>query len=214
MRKTPDTPRTHYMNRPQRTCRNCGNSFWAKRSSAYDDQHFCQRKCLYDFQATDHDYLKGRFLKCCEPQPSGCIHWTGSKNELGYGHVSVGGKSTKAHRLAFSLFNGPIPGGLCVCHRCDNPACVNPEHLFLGTKLENTHDMLAKKRATDGSKSPTGTRHPKSKINLAAAIEIYQSTETYRAIRERFGISDALISGIKRGRNWNKEIQAALATNS
>lgn len=75
-----------------------------------------------------------------------CMEWGGSKNSQGYGVVCFGGVTMRAHRLSFEVHHGQIPDGMLVCHRCDNPPCINPEHLWLGTHYSNLQDMIQKKR--------------------------------------------------------------------
>ena len=86
--------------------------------------------------------------------PDACWRWTGAFNNRGYGRISISREGTKlAHRVAFCLANGVEPRGiqeLCVCHSCDNPGCVNPSHLWLGTPADNTRDKMAKGRFTNG----------------------------------------------------------------
>lgn len=76
----------------------------------------------------------------------GCIVWQRTKNTLGYGVMSFQNQAWMTHRLSWLLRNGPIPGGMFVCHRCDTPACINHEHLFLGDHTENQRDMVKKRR--------------------------------------------------------------------
>ncbi len=81
-----------------------------------------------------------------------CWTWTGSLGKWGYGHFRVDSKTMLAHRVSWMLHNGEIPNGLFVCHHCDNPKCVNPEHLFLGTHQDNIDDMMSKGRYVSGVK--------------------------------------------------------------
>lgn len=85
----------------------------------------------------------------------GCWEWMGPRVGIGYGSFWANGKTVRAHRLAWELVNGPIPTGLSVLHRCDNPPCVRPDHLFIGTNADNSKDMVQKGR------SPTGLRNGK-----------------------------------------------------
>lgn len=134
-----------------------------------------------------------------------CWLWTGRVQQTGYpyGVMQIGrpAKSTLAHRFSWALHNGEIPSGVCVCHRCDNPRCVNPAHLFLGTMADNCHDRDRKGRAA------TEERHPRAKITKEHARSIYQRAslgERHRLLAVEFGISRAAIYAIARGQTWRK----------
>ncbi len=87
--------------------------------------------------------------KVAKADGDGCWLWTGAIGKRwGYGTIKSGVRTRSAHRVAWELTNGPIPAGLCVCHRCDTPACVRPTHLFLGTAADNMRDMYTKGRKT------------------------------------------------------------------
>ncbi len=103
-----------------------------------------------------------------EDPETGCWVWTGSRvNDL-YGCANIDYKQMLAHRLSFELFNGPIPDGDNVCHRCDRPLCVNPKHLFLGSQKDNLEDMTRKGRRAVGQFA--GRRHSEeTKAKMSAA---------------------------------------------
>lgn len=110
-----------------------------------------------------------------------------------------------AHRVAYELACGPIPDGLCVLHRCDNPICINVEHLFLGTRADNNADKVAKNRQSRAMGRP-GVRHPSAKLKDADIPKIRADTRPQKKIAADYGVSQSKISHIKTGKNW-KHIQ-------
>lgn len=98
------------------------------------------------------------------------------------------------------MANGPIPKGLCVLHRCDNRPCLNPDHLFLGTKRENSRDMSEKGRT--GVTDRAGEKHGESKLTDVAVREIRSSKEKGRSLAAKFGVSESAVSLVRRGKSW------------
>jgi hypothetical protein len=143
---------------------------------------------------------------------SDCWLWTGPVNADGYGRPAHGGESS--HRMAWRFANGPIPKGLCVCHKCDVRNCVNPDHLFLGTHLENIQDAARKGRMKGKENSPfvaghkyaTGAANHKAKLDDDKVREIrrrHAAGEPKRGLAAEFGVSRANISQICLGRIWS-----------
>ena len=129
-----------------------------------------------------------------------CWLWTGALNDKGYGWFNTTSsrpaKPDRASRVAYRLFIGEIPKGMCVCHKCDNPKCVNPDHLFLGTRRDNMIDKISKNRM------PIGESTSWSKLTEQQVREIRESTDYQYVIAEKYGICQQSVSSIKRGINW------------
>lgn len=132
--------------------------------------------------------------------PDECWPWIAKAvTSFGYGRMTAGRKvNLKAHRAAWMVTHGPIPDGLCVLHRCDNPACCNPGHLFLGTKRDNTHDMMSK-----GRHSPPpvrqGENHHKATIPDASLGSIRNSDMPTDRLAALYGVSSKTIYRIRNG---------------
>lgn len=132
-----------------------------------------------------------------------CWIWTGAKQSCGYGTVYVPRLGTQlCHRLAWVLKNGAIPPGLNVLHRCDNPACVNPHHLFLGTHRDNMRDMLVKRRSRYGLNPLRGESHPNSKLRSADISAIRNSSESSFDLAKRYSVSASSIWRVRTGTTY------------
>lgn len=134
-----------------------------------------------------------------------CIEWQGWHTKAGYGQLTRDGKKIYAHRDAWEKANGPIPKGMHVLHRCDNPPCVNPEHLFLGTHTDNMHDMIAKGRNSFIAKAPRGAEHPASKLTDTAVIWMRYLRSlgfTHQRISEIVGGSRRNVASVCAGLTW------------
>lgn len=131
-----------------------------------------------------------------------CWVWTASTRPGGYGQFMVWqGQLVAAHRLSWEMVHGPVPVGLCVLHKCDNPPCVRPEHLFLGTAKDNIHDMIKKGRRKIGSQK-RGADSQHAKLSAKQVIDLRRLWNeghlTIPALARRFGVGCATISSVAR----------------
>ena len=145
------------------------------------------------------------FAKSLLADEKGCMNWTRRTHKDGYGELTYQNKYWLAHRLAWTLANGEIPSGMCVCHSCDNPACCNPDHLFLGTHARNMEDMKVKGRRKNIN---AGSKNGRAKLTEESAIELrllYESKEwTQSSLAKRFGVSQGLVSAVIRRVHWKE----------
>ena len=149
--------------------------------------------------ATPRTTKRSILLKCQIGGSSGCWVWTG-KISRRYGVVSMDDRPERVHRAIWRLENGPIPQGLFVCHRCDNPLCCNPAHLFLGTHLENVTDCVAKRRHSHGEKHPDAILAEMDVRKIIAARG--RPRGTGRRLAQEYRVSPSTISAIWVGRVW------------
>lgn len=147
--------------------------------------------------------LEERFWKKVDKrEPDECWEWMGAQNGAGYGKIGRGGRReglVLAHRLSWELANGVIPEGQCVCHHCDNPGCVNPAHLFLGTNIDNMQDAVEKGRMVRGS-AIKGAKLTEQDVReilcfLAAGYP-------HKEIAEAYNVARVTITQINTGKIW------------
>jgi len=145
--------------------------------------------------------LRERFMeKFIKGSPEECWPWLAAVNAKGYGVIRDEDTMRLAHRIAWVFENGSIPDGLCVLHSCDTPACVNPKHLFLGTNMDNTTDMIQKGRMAVGSKIKSSVLTDDDVREIRLLYCPFIVTQEYLA--ERFGVTRATISRIINRQQW------------
>ena len=159
---------------------------------------------MTDLTADEIEKLKQRIDENTRiNRATGCWDWQGCTlhSRGGYGSIKVGLRARLVHRVALRVWCGPYAEQLCVLHTCDRPQCCNPDHLWLGTRADNNADKVAKGRHRSGDQR--GERNPGAKLTEAEAREIRGKTGTQSAIASQYGISQALMSHIKRGDCWS-----------
>lgn len=141
-----------------------------------------------------------RFWRHIEPDTNGgCWLWSGTLLDVGYGQFSVNRAKTSAHRFSWESLRGPIPSGMFICHRCDVRACVNPDHLFLGTQADNMRDAAHKGRVSRGD------NHLNAVVNETIVREIRALAEAGQKpaqIAKTYGLKRTTVGAIVRRRAW------------
>lgn len=141
--------------------------------------------------------------------PHGCWEWVQGRFNGGYGKFNKRavkyGLSQYAHRTSWIIHFGPIPEDLQVCHRCDNPGCVNPQHLFLGTSQDNMQDASKKGRMNTWERLH-GAQHGRAKLTLDQVRNIQGDDRPRKEIAQEYGVSLSRISKIKQGSTWKRDL--------
>lgn len=153
------------------------------------------------YQYTPKDLVRFWSKVALTANPDKCWEWTASNLPRGYGNIRMGAKVFSAHRVAWELTNGEVPANLEVCHTCDNPGCVNPRHLFLGTHQQNMDDMYRKGRGIN----LTGEQHGMHKLTWEQVLDIRkrysQGNIGQRALAREMGVSKTQIMRIVHGKS-------------
>jgi hypothetical protein len=186
-------------------CEQCGQDF--HRPARYADsfwskKRFCSPSCASKWNNTHRVRpIEDRFWENVDQTPGqgpqgDCWEWTKGRVDQGYGRLSVGDGEVRAHRLSYEIAFGPIPDGMMVCHHCDNPPCCNPNHLFLGTALDNSDDKVAKRRHL------FGMGHHKAKLTDDDVRTIRADGRMQIELAAAYGVTQGLIGMIKRREIW------------
>lgn len=181
-----------------KNCEFCGKPFVRPKDYSHkqwQERRYCSISCGKRNEPKSDP--RKRFEANYTPEPnSGCWLWTGTIGREGYGQIKLNGKLWRAHRLAYELFIGEMPDGLGALHKCDNRQCVNPDHLYAGTTLQNNRDMFARGRA------PLGEAKAQAKLTEAIVRAIRQSTEDHTTLAKRYGVSRPAVRNARIGRTW------------
>lgn len=165
-----------------------------KRFKLYGDPLFTKQKQIHGATVAE------RWNAYVGERGAGCWEWAGHRDPNGYGRLNISGKPVLAHRISWELHRRPITPAEHILHRCDNPPCVRPEHLFKGDQALNMADKMAKKRHRYGTTQ--GEKNPISKVNEGQVREIRASSEKPGGLAIRFGLSRRTIRDIQTRKSW------------
>lgn len=144
---------------------------------------------------------KRRFLTHIRKTKNGCWEWMGSRDSKNYGRIRLDDQINLAHRVAWVIFFDEIPKNKCICHKCDNPPCCNPHHLFIGTLKDNSQDCINKNRRHD----QRGEKHHLAKLTEQDVIKIRKRRNTGEyldSIANDFNVTKSMIWCIIANKNW------------
>jgi len=182
----------------------CGSKFARPenlRIGAWRKRNSCNRKCgtAYRIWKAGKTAKVLFYERTLLPEKEGdCWIWRGETIRGGYGRLKIKGERHIAHRLSYEIFHGKIPDQLIVRHDCDNPKCVNPNHLIIGTHKDNTGDIWARNRGNP----PKGEVNGQSKLTEEDIIVIRERRESIAKTARRYGVSVGCIANIRSRKTW------------
>ena len=151
-----------------------------------------------EFQSvSDLDLLKATLFNRSRLSENGCWIWFKNKDRGGYGMMSVGNKTCRAHRISYEAHIGPIPKDRILCHSCDTPSCINPHHLRVGTAKDNAVDRELRNR-----RDVRGTQVGTAKLTEVQVLEIKWSVLPLALLAKKYGVHKSNVSSIKNGKSW------------
>ena len=192
-------------------CPVCSKSTQLLASVAKNRKTCGQRECTNELKRRNAKAqapaIADRFKMRVEKQSNGCWLWTGNMSKGGYGVIVIDGKPVRAHRLSYTLHRGEIPEGLFICHHCDNPSCVNPDHLYAGTHQQNMDDRTRRGRNhIPRGVAPRGAGNGMAKLNGEKVLEIKTAlsskSSSQSELARKYGVDPSLISKISSGVVW------------
>jgi len=155
-------------------------------------------------KSTFHDRTIKERLLFRATEDGSCLIWNGGKSGGGYGSITIDGQHKMTHRVCYEEYFGEIPDGLLVCHRCDNPPCINPDHLFLGTQSDNLQDMYAKGRQNIYDRHGVNNSNCKLKeCDVVLIRDLIDIGTDRRALVWLFGVCATSINNIAAKKSWS-----------